>query len=84
MKAKRSFEPTKGTNTTHGPRMAGSGCGCGCKSSVPEYEEDDNTYKFYQTIRPYTKLNFPMNWLVDLTKAIDIIYRIYSMYVSVI
>lgn len=48
-----------------------------CWAWYREYEEDDNTYKFYQTIRPYTKLNFPMNWLVDLTKAIDIIYRIY-------
>lgn len=38
---------------------------------------NDLVYKFYQTIRPYTKLNFPLNWLVDLTKAIDIIYRIY-------
>lgn len=38
---------------------------------------EDIFYKFFQTIRPYTKLNFPLNWLVDLTKAIDIIYRIY-------
>ena len=48
-----------------------------CWAWYKEFTEDDNTYKFYQTIRPYTKLNFPMNWLVDLTKAIDIIYRIY-------
>lgn len=41
MKTKRSFEPTKGTNTVHGPRMSGSGCACGCRGSVPEYEEDD-------------------------------------------
>lgn len=41
MKARRSFEPTKGTNTTHGPRMSSSGCACGCKGAIPEYEEDD-------------------------------------------
>lgn len=41
------------------------------------FQDGNNAYYYYQTIRPYTKLNFPMNWLVDLTKAIDIIYRIY-------
>ena len=42
-----------------------------------QFEDGDITAKYYQCIRPYTKLNFPLNWLVDLTKAIDIIYRIY-------
>lgn len=48
-----------------------------CWAWYKEIAEGDKTHKYYQTIRPYTKLNFPMNWLVDLTKAIDIVYRIY-------
>ena len=48
-----------------------------CWGWYREFSEGDNTYKFYQGIRPYTKLNFPFHWLVDLTLAIDIIYRIY-------
>jgi hypothetical protein len=32
---------------------------------------------YYQDIRPLTKLNFPNEQLIDLTKGIDIIYHIY-------
>ena len=48
-----------------------------CWAWYREYEEGSETYKYFQSILPYTKLNFPLNWLVDKTKAIDIIYQIY-------
>lgn len=42
------------------------------------YEEDYGEYhRYYQAITPYTKINFPYNWLVDLDKAVDFIYDIY-------
>ena len=34
-------------------------------------------YTYYQSIRPLTKLNFPNESLIDLTKGIDIVYHIY-------
>lgn len=34
-------------------------------------------YTYYQGIRPLTKLNFPNESLIDLTKGIDITYHIY-------
>ena len=34
-------------------------------------------YTYYQSIRPLTKLNFPNESLIDLTKGIDITYHIY-------
>ena len=40
------------------------------------YDEKDG-YKWYQDIYPYSKLNFSCEWLVDLNKAIDFIYRVY-------
>ena len=40
-------------------------------SDVGEY------HRYYQAIAPYTKINFPYNWLVDLDKAVDFIYDIY-------
>ena len=36
-----------------------------------------NGYTVYQGIRPLTKLNFPNESLIDLTKGIDITYHIY-------
>ena len=36
-----------------------------------------NGYTYYQGIRPLTKLNFPNESLIDLTKGIDITYHIY-------
>lgn len=36
-----------------------------------------NGYVYYQGIRPLTKLNFPNESLIDLTKGIDITYHIY-------
>lgn len=41
------------------------------------YDDRDDNYKFYQDIFPYTKLNFPYQWLVDSTMALDIIYMVY-------
>jgi hypothetical protein len=35
------------------------------------YDDTIDNYKWYQEIYPYTKLNFSVEWLVDLTKAID-------------
>lgn len=34
-------------------------------------------YTYYQNIRPLTKLNFPNESLIDLTKGIDFIYQIF-------
>lgn len=34
-------------------------------------------YKYYQDIRPVTKLNFPNEPLIDLRKGMDIIYQVY-------
>lgn len=36
-----------------------------------------NGFTYYQGIRPLTKLNFPNESLIDLTKGIDITYHIY-------
>lgn len=33
--------------------------------------------RYYQDIRPYTKINFPNEPLVDVNKGLDILYRIY-------
>lgn len=38
------------------------------------YDDTIDDYKWYQDIFPYTKLNFPYEWLVDSTKGIDIQY----------
>lgn len=43
-------------------------------TAVPK---DLNGYTYYQGIRPLTKLNFPNESLIDLTKGIDITYHIY-------
>lgn len=42
-----------------------------------ETADGDVTYKWYQDVYPYTKLNFPYEWLVDSTKGIDIVYQVY-------
>lgn len=41
------------------------------------YDDTIDDYKWYQQIYPYTKLHFSYEWLVDLTKAIDIQYQIF-------
>lgn len=41
-----------------------------------EYVGEDGK-KYYQDIYPYTKLNFPVEWLVNLDKAIDFNYQVY-------
>ena len=41
-------------------------------SDLPE-----NGFKYYKDIYPYTKLNFPVEWLVNLDKAIDFNYQVY-------
>lgn len=41
------------------------------------YDKDSHDIKWFKDIRPYTKLNFPFQWLVDLTIAIDFDYQIY-------
>ena len=44
-----------------------------------EYEvtEGGETRKYYQDIYPYTKLNFPVEQLTNLDKAIDFNYQVY-------
>ena len=39
--------------------------------------DDENHFKYYQDIYPYTKLNFPVEWLINLDKAIDFNYQVY-------
>lgn len=46
-------------------------------SLLTGYPKIVNGYKTYQGVRPLTKLNFPNESLIDLTKGIDIIYHIY-------
>lgn len=41
------------------------------------YDATINKYRWYQQIYPYTKLNFSVEWLVDLTKAITIQYQVF-------
>lgn len=41
------------------------------------YDNTIDEYKWYQQIYPYTKLNFSVEWLMDLTKAIDFQYKIF-------
>ena len=41
------------------------------------YDDTIDDYRWYQQIYPYSKLNFSVEWLVDLTKAIDIVYQVY-------
>ena len=46
----------------------------------PKYFEDPSTrkqYKYFQSIRPITRLNFSNESLIDLSKGLDIIYHIY-------
>jgi len=38
---------------------------------------DPKHFKYYQDIYPYTKLNFPVEWLINLDKAIDFNYQVY-------
>lgn len=42
-----------------------------------EYIDPQDGYTYYQDIYPYTKLNFPVEWLVNLDKAIDFNYQVY-------
>ena len=39
--------------------------------------EDPDQFKYYKDIYPYTKLNFPVEWLINLDKAIDFNYQVY-------
>lgn len=41
------------------------------------YPKTYNGYTYYQGIRPFTRLNFSNESLIDLTKGIDIIYDLY-------
>ena len=41
------------------------------------YDDSIDEYRWYQQIYPYSKLNFSVEWLVDLTKAIDFIYQVF-------
>ena len=41
------------------------------------YDDTIDDYIWYQQITPFSKLNFPTEFMVDLNKAIDIIYQVY-------
>lgn len=46
-------------------------------SLLTAFPKTINGYTYYQNIRPLTKLNFPNESLIDLTKAIDFVYQIF-------
>lgn len=48
-----------------------------CTAWPKYFEEDGNQYKYYQDITPITRLNFPNEPLIDLSKGLDIIYHVY-------
>ena len=48
-----------------------------CISLCTAYPVVENGYTYYKDIRPLTRLNFPNEQLIDLTKGIEIIYHIY-------
>ena len=41
------------------------------------YPVEENGYVYFKEIRPLTKLNFPNEQFIDISKGIDIIYHIY-------
>ena len=41
------------------------------------YDDTIDKYKWYQDVFPYSKLNFPFEYLDDATKGIDIVYNVY-------
>lgn len=41
------------------------------------YDNTIDNYIWYQQILPFSKLNFPTEWMVDLTKSIDVNYITY-------
>ena len=46
-------------------------------SLVTAWYTEQEGYKYYQNIKPFTQLNIPNEPLIDLTKGIDITYHIY-------
>lgn len=48
-----------------------------CISLCTAYPVTENGYIYYKDIRPLTRLNFPNEQLIDLTKGIEISYHIY-------
>ena len=48
-----------------------------CISLCTAYPVVENGYTYYKDIRPLTRLNFPNEQLIDLTKGIEIAYHIY-------
>lgn len=41
------------------------------------YKTGTDGFKYYQDVLPMTQLNFTNEWLIDLTKSISIIYRLF-------
>lgn len=48
-----------------------------CYAWYKDYIEEGSNHHYFQNIMPYTKLNFPLNWLVDLTKSLEFQYQIF-------
>lgn len=46
-------------------------------SLLTAWPKEIDGHIYYQDIRPLTKLNFPLESLIDLTKSIEIIYHLY-------
>jgi len=46
-------------------------------SLLTAWKKEIDGYVYYQDIRPLTKLNFPNESLIDMSKGLDIIYDIY-------
>lgn len=46
-------------------------------SLLTAWPKEVNGLTYYQEIRPFTKLNFPNEWLIDTTKGLNITYQVY-------
>ena len=46
-------------------------------SLLTAWYKDIDTYRYYQDIRPLTRLNIPNESLIDLRKGIDIDYSLF-------
>lgn len=41
------------------------------------YDDTIDQYKWYQEIQPYTKLNYSVEWLQDLSRSVEFQYQLY-------
>jgi hypothetical protein len=61
------FNVTTGSNTAR----------INCIQLLTGWAKTIDGVKYYQDIRPLTKLHFPLESLIDITKSIKIVYHLY-------